>query len=542
METQELKIGLAFSGGGYRAASFSLGVLSYLNEITVGDKTLLQSICAISTVSGGTITGTRYAVGIKRGESFREIYAAIHQFMSKTDLIKLSLDNLSSSKNWKGERIRSLINAVADVYDEHLFNKARFGLLMTDDNPIHLKHLSFNATEFSTAKQFRFQWSEKIKKPEPGEPPRGIIGNYYFNMPVPVAEHIRMADILASSSCFPGGFEPINFPTDFNIPASPELDVFIKSSKCPVGLMDGGIVDNQGIEPLLLADQRMRRNEEVNKGCALDLVIISDVTSPYMDKYNASVQKKQNWWRAMTPAFILAINTLLLLAAGVGLFVYTSKSNIGMTILCTVVATLTLVVYIVGGFLKSLPGKFHVPGAFLKPLGLLLKLKLLVYENLIMNRVNSLMKLSGDVFLKHIRNLNYDKIYENKEWANRSIMNAIYELREGERYEKKIKEGELSPELRPSQLIKDVAKMATGMGTTLWFTEEELQKKNMLNTLIACGQVTMCWNLLEYIQNLKKDNANTNQKHQDLIKCEGLIMEHWKKFQDKPLWMIENYK
>jgi predicted acylesterase/phospholipase RssA len=541
LETQELKIGLAFSGGGYRAASFSLGVLSYMNEITVGGKTLLHSICAISTVSGGTITGTRYAVGIKRGESFRDIYTAIYQFMTDTDLLKLSLDNLSSSKNWKGERLCSLINAAADVYDKHLFNEAKFGLLMTDETPIHLKHLSFNATEFSTAKQFRFQWSEKIKNPLPGVPERGIIGNIDFNVPVPVAANIRMADILAASSCFPGGFEPINFPTDFGVPASKELDEFIKSNKCPVGLMDGGIVDNQGIEPLILADQRMRKNAEPGAGkvCALDLVIISDVTSPYMDKFNASVLKKQNWWRAMTPAFILTINTLLLLAAAVGLFVFISKGNIALTILCTVVATLTLVVYLIGSFLKSLPAKFQVPAVFLKPLGKLLKLKLLVYEGLIMNRANALMKMAGDVSLKHFRRLNYDKIYENKDWENRRIMNAIYELREGEAYEKKIEEGKMSPDLRPSQKIKDIARTATGMGTTLWFTEEELQKKDMLNTLIASGQVTMCWNLLEYIQNLKKESSNTNPKHQELIKCESLIMAHWKQYQDDPFWLIK---
>jgi hypothetical protein len=156
-----------------------------------------------------------------------------------------------------------------------------------------------------------------------------------------------------------------------------------------------------------------------------------------------------------------------------------------------------------------------------------------------MNRANSLMKMAGDVFLKHVRRLNYDKIYENNAWKNRRIMNAIYELRKGEKsLEEKIVQGKLSPELRPSDAIKAMATQATGMGTTLWFTEEELQKKNMLNTLIACGQFTMCWNLLEYVQNLKKDSSNTNQRHQALMQCEAKIMEDWKKFQADPFWMI----
>ena len=37
-------IGLCFSGGGYRATFFALGVISYLEQVSYNDKTLLQSI------------------------------------------------------------------------------------------------------------------------------------------------------------------------------------------------------------------------------------------------------------------------------------------------------------------------------------------------------------------------------------------------------------------------------------------------------------------------------------------------------------------
>jgi predicted patatin/cPLA2 family phospholipase len=55
-------IGLCFSGGGFRATFYALGVLSYLNRIEFRQKPLLESVTALSTVSGGTITGVGYAL------------------------------------------------------------------------------------------------------------------------------------------------------------------------------------------------------------------------------------------------------------------------------------------------------------------------------------------------------------------------------------------------------------------------------------------------------------------------------------------------
>src|SRR6266540_284904 len=99
---QQLKIGLAFSGGGFRAAAFSLGVLTYLDRIKIGEKSLLESVVAISTVSGGTIAGSRYAVGIKKGEDISEIYKSLYSFMARVDLVSLSLDSLISDTYWQG--------------------------------------------------------------------------------------------------------------------------------------------------------------------------------------------------------------------------------------------------------------------------------------------------------------------------------------------------------------------------------------------------------------------------------------------------------
>src|SRR4051812_6578256 len=52
------RIGLCFSGGGFRASFFALGVLRYLAEASVADR-----VAAVSAVSGGRIGGAAAAVG-----------------------------------------------------------------------------------------------------------------------------------------------------------------------------------------------------------------------------------------------------------------------------------------------------------------------------------------------------------------------------------------------------------------------------------------------------------------------------------------------
>ena len=54
------KVGLALSGGGFRAAFFHLGVLARLAELGV-----LRRVEVISTVSGGSIVGAAYYLRLK---------------------------------------------------------------------------------------------------------------------------------------------------------------------------------------------------------------------------------------------------------------------------------------------------------------------------------------------------------------------------------------------------------------------------------------------------------------------------------------------
>ncbi|MBI2160037.1 MAG: patatin-like phospholipase family protein [Candidatus Rokubacteria bacterium] len=56
-----MKLGLALSGGGFRASFFHLGVLARMAEWG-----LLRHVEALSTVSGGSILGALYYVHLKR--------------------------------------------------------------------------------------------------------------------------------------------------------------------------------------------------------------------------------------------------------------------------------------------------------------------------------------------------------------------------------------------------------------------------------------------------------------------------------------------
>lgn len=547
-----MNIALAFSGGGYRAASFNLGVISFLSEIKIKDSSLLEKTVVLSTVSGGTITGAKYAIGVKQGKSISEIYNSLYSFMSEKDLIALALDRLVSNEGWGQNRTRSLINAMADIYDAYLFENEKFGLLLNETPPIHLKHISFNATEFANALQFRFQSSEEIINPVEGESKRGIIGNYYLKIPLSIAQHIRMADVLAASSCFPGGFEPINFPHDFILPPHEEIQDLKAMKEYPVGLMDGGIVDNQGVTPILLAEQRLKRNDISSTGVArednvLDLIIVSDVSSPYMEDFKASKQKTKGFWRKLTPKNIFIYSLLVLFASAYWSYFNFRHDLYIPLIFSVIVFTLSLFLFILVAFIKSIPKKMHVPSAFFKPLSKLLKLRLGVYENMLTNRIDSMLKMTNDVFLKHIRRLNYQTIFNDRSWLNRRIMNAIYELKQGEeRINKKVKEGTLPEDLIPSQLIQEVATKAASMGTTLWFTKDDLAKTkdlpyNMLDAIIACGQFTMCWNLLEYIDKIKKSNTNTSANIETIIACEEQLQSHWQKFKGNPYWLVSKF-
>lgn len=139
--------------------------------------------------------------------------------------------------------------------------------------------------------------------------------------------------------------------------------------------------------------------------------------------------------------------------------------------------------------------------------------------------------------MKPIRQMRYKAIYESRMWKNRRITNTIYELTDKYgSWKRKLQNGSIPDWLAPSEEIIKNSEMATGMETTLWFTDKD-RDNGLPEALLACGQYNICMNLLEYLQKIKKDDTNTNESHQQLMKFEKALMSDWEMFKKNPMWM-----
>lgn len=530
----KLKIGLTFSGGGYRAACFHLGTLSYLNSIKMeGQYTLLDCVTALSTISGGTITGLCYMLGISRGESVHSISKKLYDFLLNTDLVTSALDNLSRYE--KGQ-YPSLIRTMSGIYDKELFKGAVLGDLMDKLEAGPISYFSANATDFTHGLPFRFQITRKIQSAAGTPYEYGLIGNEEMQLSRKVACHIRLSDILACSSCFPGGFEPMVFPRDFTWRGTPAINLFLQRME-PVGIMDGGIVDNQGIEPILLAEEQMKCDFPGKKDKCLDLVIVSDVSSPYMNAYQTSEIKLPKAVRGLSLNGVSGLLGKVEIATAI-LFMGSLFCPVRyVSDVCFILLMFSSIIWGICSLVKRSVINMAKKSVVKHSISSLLNLRIGDLFTLLANRVSSVLMLTGTVFMKHIRRLEYARIYRDKKWMNRRITNTVYELRENERWMDKIALGKLSPDLTPSVAMQDNSSKAAAMGTTLWFTADD-KSKGIPESLIAAGQYTICWNLLEYIDNIKKCPDNLNEHHQLLLACEPQLKEDWERFKKNPLFKL----
>ena len=83
--TSANKLGLALSGGGFRASFFHIGVLARLAELDI-----LKHVQVLSTVSGGSIVGAYYYLKLKElFEGRRKDLIAIHGGMNRDCYVAL---------------------------------------------------------------------------------------------------------------------------------------------------------------------------------------------------------------------------------------------------------------------------------------------------------------------------------------------------------------------------------------------------------------------------------------------------------------------
>lgn len=258
------RIGLALSGGGFRAAFYHVGVLARLAELD-----LLRWVDTLSCVSGGSITGALYYLALRRR---LEAQADLSR-RDYVELVQQIADILTDAVSTKDFRFWALFTrrgtgtwtrAIGRALQEDLFNPANGTppetLLPlndlrvtpegdpagTDFHPrLHnwrrqdkVPILIVNATALNTGHNWQFTASWM------GEPPTcietkidasGRLRRFYFSDPN-IAETYRtfpLSDAVAASACVPFAFRAIELPGLY-----PDRTV---------RLVDGGVNDNQGV-------------------------------------------------------------------------------------------------------------------------------------------------------------------------------------------------------------------------------------------------------------------------------------------------------
>lgn len=536
-------IGICFSGGGYRATAFSLGVLDYLNRVAFGDKPLLENVIAISSVSGGTITAAFFAASNARGDSFETFYSKLYSFLKEDKLVDEATAKFMDNEFWKTtSRSRSIINGFALTYYEKLVGN-NFDALTAENQKGHLKYVCFNSTEFTYGLAFRFQnvnW----------------FGNYklYCKELQAVLGDIRIADAIASSSCFPGGFDPMIFPNDYieNHASRGYVDLVSQPNFTNgIGVMDGGIVDNQGIGSMVNFDKSS------NPGFPLGLMLVNDVDGYVMPPWvpadgSSNAKSKESlsdyvtgWleYFQMKPIYWigLLVGVLSLISASV-LNVFFDKPwpflYVVSSILIGGFSLLTGFGLLGDFFVKKLNEKVanefraNIPHDLIDDVEKFAHLDLSLVKKMIKNRWTSAWLMINEIFLRQIRRLNFDLLYTSPHFNNRRITSMVYQLNGKQNTLDDDKQKVKAEDITISKQINESALIASLMPTTLWWDAEDIKVRRQDN-LIACGQFTTCYNLIKYIQNLPDEYQTVSVKN-----LEKTLLKDWENFNENPLIFV----
>lgn len=478
-------IGMAFSGGGFRAAAFALGALSYLEQLDIDEKKATGHISFLSSASGGTITSILYTSSQHRGESFGDFFNKTLAGLDGQTILDEVLVTLNADKSWGQpgqEKHRNLINSFAKAYDKLLFEGETMAVYW---NKTHVPafEVCFNATEFYRGLSFRFQTDGT------GNRFQNIGNNFlYFDVKqLDTFKKIKLGDVLAASSCFPAGFEPILFPDDFThgaldrgslrdaviyetytddkkplsyIPPVPVVpDPKQKAFINAFGMMDGGITDNQGLKSLMMADEKRRKRTKPNP---FDLMIVTDVASYFMDNYDAPlIDEKskllkfniEHYIRLILPKLNMVgtlqwLSFILVLLFGILALCFdcwlrpVSLVLGGAALLALVITCVLKWNTFTGGIIDKYKD-FVFTGWFLsafslrnsfsadivnKLAGYLRNTRLNILEQMLRARINSVLSMVLDINLKQVRRLIYEMFYKDPCWENRRVPNFIYEL------------------------------------------------------------------------------------------------------------------
>lgn len=223
------RLGLALSGGGFRAAAFHLGVMRKLQSLK-----LLDKLDLLSCVSGGSIAGGFVAANWSKADKLDRL----DKYLRTRSIA------VSSVIGGIFDPFETRLDKLADTYDRDLFNGATLKDLKAGPR------IYLNSTNLATGNMFFFVGGGDGEA-EMGEHELGVIK----------APDFKVCRAVAASSAFPPVFPPLRI----------DSETYTHSDAVEyVTLTDGGIYDNMGVNPVLRAE----RNR-------LDYAIVSDGGKPF---------------------------------------------------------------------------------------------------------------------------------------------------------------------------------------------------------------------------------------------------------------------
>ena len=243
-------VALSFSGGGTRAAAFSYGVLTGLDETRTPSvsTSLLDRIDFVTGVSGGSVLAAYY--GLKKRKTLPE-FKQRFLLRNPEEHLQLNLSFLNIAKGLTGGVNDP--NQFPRWLDDNLYDHATFKSLLYQRRPL----VWINASDIYDRTPFVF-----------GKVLFGALCSDLTNYPISQA--------VAASAAVPVVFAPVviqNFKGDCSVPL-PEWVQRVRSQPDPspllsqfadaieryhngqvryVKLLDGGIVDNYGLAGLTIA-------------------------------------------------------------------------------------------------------------------------------------------------------------------------------------------------------------------------------------------------------------------------------------------------
>lgn len=534
-------IGASFSGGGFRATAFSLGCLDMLHHARLGERSLLENVAFSSSTSGGSLAMAMHAVRAHQGAPFPEILEEAISLMQDDKLLAEAMRILQDEAAWtkRPTKSRNLINAFALAYDTLVFKGATIGLLADKSQAPPIARYCFNATELNHGLSFRFDHNGDAQTITD-------VGNkriHFGGSSAAMAHQLRLADIAASSSCFPVGFEPMVFPADFEPEHAigmgaalvNEHEAPLCAEELPFGIVDGGAVDNQGLRGLQIEAGRRQR-----RGLApFDLLISCDVSSFYMNEYD--VPAPAGAWGGglrVSHVLLMAVVIGLCILAGLGLALWQhawfAAAALVLPALFVVIAGFSLGSMFSGGGSSSW-------GVMLKRFGwpMLRRMSLRTLRYFVVPRVRTLGLLLNNVFMNEIRRQQYRALYDGQQPRVPIVACMVYELatKNTATLARRMREKRAKAEaagraqhwdaavahLAPSNAMRAVADSAAEMPTTLWFDEGNQEK---LDHLLECGRFTMCFNLLVQLAEMEVER-DLHQEEMELRKQLHLYWSAW---------------